>query len=268
MSRAIRTRARGHDHRRLRHRRPRGLRLRPPGVPAGRRSTSASPSRRRASSACWARTSWAPALDFDIQINRGAGAFVCGESTRADGLASRARRGEPRRASTSTPSSSGLWGKPTNLNNVETWANVPHHRHQRRRLVPQHRHRGSQGHQGLLPRRQGQEHRPRRGPHGHHAPRDHLRHRRRHPGRARSSRRSRPAARRAAASRPQLLDLPVDFDTLDRGGLDDGLRRHDRHGRGHLHGGRRQVLPRFPHRRVLRQVHPLPGRARLHATTS
>ena len=43
-----------------------------------------------------------------------------------------------------------------------------------------------------------------------------LRHRRRHPSTAARSRRCRPAARRAAASRPDLLDMPVDYESLDR----------------------------------------------------
>jgi NADH-quinone oxidoreductase subunit F len=60
---------------------------------------------------------------FDLEISRGAGAFVCGEETAL--MASiEGRRGMPRRRPPH-PSESGLWGKPTNNNNVETWANVP-----------------------------------------------------------------------------------------------------------------------------------------------
>jgi len=62
-------------------------------------------------------------FSFDIRINRGAGAFVCGESTAL--MASlEGRPGEPRAKYIHTVES-GLNGKPTNLNNVETWANVP-----------------------------------------------------------------------------------------------------------------------------------------------
>ncbi len=62
-------------------------------------------------------------FSFDIRINRGGGAFVCGESTAL--MASlEGRTGEPRAKYVHTIES-GLWGKPTNLNNVETWANVP-----------------------------------------------------------------------------------------------------------------------------------------------
>jgi NADH:ubiquinone oxidoreductase subunit F (NADH-binding)/Pyruvate/2-oxoacid:ferredoxin oxidoreductase delta subunit len=62
-------------------------------------------------------------FSFDIRINRGGGAFVCGESTAL--MASlEGRPGEPRAKYVHTVES-GLWSKPTNLNNVETWANVP-----------------------------------------------------------------------------------------------------------------------------------------------
>jgi NADH:ubiquinone oxidoreductase subunit F (NADH-binding)/(2Fe-2S) ferredoxin/NAD-dependent dihydropyrimidine dehydrogenase PreA subunit len=63
-------------------------------------------------------------FSFNIRINRGGGAFVCGESTAL--MASlEGRPGEPRAKYVHTVES-GLWEKPTNLNNVETWANVPH----------------------------------------------------------------------------------------------------------------------------------------------
>jgi NADH-quinone oxidoreductase subunit F len=62
-------------------------------------------------------------FDFDITINRGGGAFVCGEST-ALMLSLEGEVGEPRAKHIHTVES-GLFEKPTNLNNVETWANVP-----------------------------------------------------------------------------------------------------------------------------------------------
>lgn len=62
-------------------------------------------------------------FSFDVEIRVGAGAFVCGEETAL--LASiEGRRGEPR-PRPPFPAQSGLWGKPTVINNVETWANVP-----------------------------------------------------------------------------------------------------------------------------------------------
>lgn len=62
-------------------------------------------------------------FDFDIRINRGAGAFVCGESTAL--MASlEGKVGEPRAKYIHTVES-GLNGKPSLLNNVETWSNIP-----------------------------------------------------------------------------------------------------------------------------------------------
>lgn len=62
-------------------------------------------------------------FNFHIKIKEGAGAFVCGEETAL--LASiEGRRGMPR-PRPPFPAISGLWGKPTNINNVETFANVP-----------------------------------------------------------------------------------------------------------------------------------------------
>ncbi len=60
---------------------------------------------------------------FDLEVRMGAGAFVCGEETAL--IASiEGKRGEPR-TRPPFPAVSGLWGKPTNNNNVETYANVP-----------------------------------------------------------------------------------------------------------------------------------------------
>ncbi|MFA5316290.1 MAG: NADH-quinone oxidoreductase subunit NuoF [Dehalococcoidales bacterium] len=60
---------------------------------------------------------------FDIKINRGGGAFVCGEST-ALMASMEGKVGEPRSKYVHT-AEVGLWDKPTNLNNVETYANIP-----------------------------------------------------------------------------------------------------------------------------------------------
>lgn len=60
---------------------------------------------------------------FDIEIFKGAGAFVCGEETAL--IASlEGEIGNPR-PRPPFPAQSGLWGRPTNINNVETWVNVP-----------------------------------------------------------------------------------------------------------------------------------------------
>jgi NADH-quinone oxidoreductase subunit F len=62
-------------------------------------------------------------FDFSVRINRGGGAFVCGESTAL--MASlEGKVGEPRAKYVHT-AEKGLWNQPTNLNNVETWANIP-----------------------------------------------------------------------------------------------------------------------------------------------
>ncbi|MGE5391557.1 MAG: NADH-ubiquinone oxidoreductase-F iron-sulfur binding region domain-containing protein [Deltaproteobacteria bacterium] len=60
---------------------------------------------------------------FDIEIVRGGGAFVCGEET-ALITSIEGNVGEPRDKYV-FPTEKGLWGKPTVINNVETWANVP-----------------------------------------------------------------------------------------------------------------------------------------------
>jgi len=62
-------------------------------------------------------------FDFRIKIKEGAGAFVCGEETAL--IASiEGKRGVPR-LRPPFPAVKGLWGKPTNINNVETYANIP-----------------------------------------------------------------------------------------------------------------------------------------------
>jgi NADH:ubiquinone oxidoreductase subunit F (NADH-binding)/NAD-dependent dihydropyrimidine dehydrogenase PreA subunit len=62
-------------------------------------------------------------FSFDVELVRGAGAFVCGEET---GMIASIQGdiGSPRQRPP-YPAESGLWGQPTNINNVETWANVP-----------------------------------------------------------------------------------------------------------------------------------------------
>ncbi len=62
-------------------------------------------------------------FNFDIRVVLGAGAFVCGEST-ALMTSIEDKAGEPRPKYVHT-TDRGLWGRPSNLNNVETWANVP-----------------------------------------------------------------------------------------------------------------------------------------------
>lgn len=63
-------------------------------------------------------------FSFDLEVQLGAGAFVCGEET-AMMASIEGRVGEPR-TRPPYPAKSGLWEKPTNINNVKTWAWIPH----------------------------------------------------------------------------------------------------------------------------------------------
>ena len=60
---------------------------------------------------------------FDISMHRGAGAFVCGEETSL--IASIEGRSPEPTVRPPFPAESGIWGEPTNINNVETWVNIP-----------------------------------------------------------------------------------------------------------------------------------------------
>ncbi|MFW5769011.1 MAG: NAD(P)H-dependent oxidoreductase subunit E, partial [Spirochaetota bacterium] len=62
-------------------------------------------------------------FDFDLEIRMGSGAFVCGEETALINSIE-GKRGEPR-PRPPFPANKGLWGRPSLLNNVETYANVP-----------------------------------------------------------------------------------------------------------------------------------------------
>jgi NADH:ubiquinone oxidoreductase subunit F (NADH-binding)/(2Fe-2S) ferredoxin/NAD-dependent dihydropyrimidine dehydrogenase PreA subunit len=62
-------------------------------------------------------------FSFDLKVVQGAGAFICGEETAL--MASiEGKKGEPKQRPP-FPAERGIWGRPTNINNVETWANVP-----------------------------------------------------------------------------------------------------------------------------------------------
>ena len=139
-------------------------------------------------------------FDFRVDIRIGAGAFVCGEETAL--MASiEGKRGMPR-PRPPYPAEKGLWGCPTLINNVETFANVAGHHPQGGRLVRRHRHGEEQGDQGLRADRQGAQHRPDRGADGHDRCGTSSRRWAAACPTAARSRRCRPAARPAAASRP------------------------------------------------------------------
>ena len=123
------------------------------------------------------------------------------------------KRGEPR-PRPPFPAVKGLFGKPTILNNVETYANVPQIILKGAEWFASMGTEKSQGHQGVRPGRQDQQHRPGGDPHGHHPARPSSRRSAAASRTARSSRPPRPAAPPAAASRPSLIDTPIDYDNL------------------------------------------------------
>ena len=122
-------------------------------------------------------------------------------------------RGEPRPAP-AVPGRQGPLGQAQRAQQRRDLRQHRPHHPQGRRVVRQHRHREEQGHQGVRARRRRAAHRPRRGADRHAARRDHLRHRRRHPRTARSSRPRSSAAPPAAASPRQHLNVPVDYESL------------------------------------------------------
>ena len=72
-------------------------------------------------------------FSFDISLVKGAGAFVCGEET-ALIRSVEGKMGEPRQRPP-YPVQRGIDGMPTAINNVETWANIPHHPRRRRKGI-------------------------------------------------------------------------------------------------------------------------------------
>ena len=171
-------------------------------VPSTRSPSSASSWRwaRCASSGCWAPTSSAAGSRSASSIRQGAGAFVCGEETAL--IASiEGRRGMPR-PRPPYPAVRGLFDRPSNINNVETLANVASILREGAAWFSGLGTADQQGHQDVRADREGQPARAHRDPDGDLAGRDRARHRRRHRRAAAGSRRRRPAARPAAASRP------------------------------------------------------------------
>ena len=188
----------------------------------------------------------------------GSGAFVCGEET-ALMTSIEGNRGEPR-PRPPFPAVKGLWGKPTVLNNVETYANVP----------------------AIM--LNGGDWYARYGTERARAPRSS-----RWPGRSRTPGLVEvpvgmslgdliydigggiPGGKEFKAAQiggpsggcipQQHLNVPLGLRVALGTGRDHGLGRPDRHGRGQLHGRRRPLLPRIRPGRVLRQVRALPRRA-------
>ena len=117
-------------------------------------------------------------FSFDIHINKGAGAFVCGESS-ALFASIEGRAGEPR-AKYVHAVEKGLWDKPTVLNNVETWANVPLIINKGADWYSSIGTEGSKGTKIFSLVGKIREHGTYRSSDGHYAIRDHLRHGRRY----------------------------------------------------------------------------------------
>ena len=140
---------RGDDHRRLRDGLRARLRLPARRVPAGRSPALSTRSTARAARASSATTP-GPGFAFDIEIRRGAGAYICGEET-AIFNSIEGNRGEPRNKPP-FPVEVGLFGKPTVVNNVETLVNVlDDPARAAARPTPQIGTEGSTGPEALLP---------------------------------------------------------------------------------------------------------------------
>ncbi len=198
-------------------------------------------------------------FSFDVDIARGGGAFVCGESTAL--MASvEGKVGEPRAKDVHTVVD-GLYHKPTTLNNVETWANVPGiilngaswfaskgtARSKGTKILALT---GRIKNTGLVEVAMGMPIREVVFDIGGGAVDGTA-------GQGRPDRRAigrLPAARKVRPSHR--------FRRARRGRLDGRLGRHGRHGRKLLHGGCRQVFPQFPPGRILRQVRALPAGGR------
>ncbi len=220
-------------------------------------------------------------FDFDIEVSRGGGAFVCGESTAL--MASlEGKIGEPRAKYIHTVEQ-GLWDKPSNLNNVETWANVPLIIEKGAAWYASIGTEGSKGtkvfaltgkvnNTGLVEVPMGITLREILYDIGGGVPRH---------KRFKAVQTGGPSGGTliVETAEPEIHDSlvahgdaredePVAESARSAGGLrradpgrfDDGIGRHDRHGPGFLHGGRGPLLYQLPAGRKLRQVRAVPGR--------
>ena len=195
-------------------------------------------------------------FNFDVEIRLGAGAFVCGEETAL--IASiEGRRGTPK-PRPPYPAVSGLWGKPTLINNVETYANIaPIVRNGGKWFANMGSERskgtkvfaltGKIANTGLVEVPMGIKLSEIIEVIGGGVPGGHT---------FKAVQTGGPSGRlhtgRDAGHRRQLRRAAED-------GLDHGLGRHDRDGRYLVHGKRGALLHRVLHDRIVRQVHSLPG---------
>jgi NADH-quinone oxidoreductase subunit F len=163
---------RGHDHRRLCHRRAAGYIYCRAEYPLAIKRL-----RRRIEQArelgLLGEDILGSGFSFDIAVKEGAGAFVCGEETAL--MASiQGERGQPW-PRPPYPAVAGLWGQAQQRQQRQELRLHPAHPAPGRGLVQEGWHRRQPRHGRLRPHRPGQAHRPDRGAHGHHPARDHLR---------------------------------------------------------------------------------------------
>ena len=203
-------------------------------------------------------------FSFDVEIRLGAGAFVCGEETAL--IASiEGKRGTPK-PRPPYPAASGLWGKPTLINNVETFANIaPIMRNGGKWFADMGSERskgtkvfaltGKIANTGLVEVPMGIKLREIIEEIGGGVPDGHT---------FKAVQTGGPSGGCIPA---EMLDMGVSYDALLKIGLDHGLGRHDRDGRHLVHGQCGALLHRVLHDRVLRQMHSLPRghRADVHA---
>ena len=196
-------------------------------------------------------------FDFDLEIRLGAGAFVCGEET-ALIHSIEGERGQPR-IRPPYPTESGLWGKPTVINNVETFANVPaiiNYGAEWFASIGTEKSGGTKvfalagkvTHTGLVEVPMGTT----------------LREVVYDIGGGVAGGKQLKAIQTGGPAGgcipAKWLDTAGRFRHARQGRLDHGQRRHDRPGRRRLHGRHRQVLHDLLAGRVVRQVHALPRR--------
>ena len=204
-------------------------------------------------------------FSFDLEVRMGAGAFVCGEETAL--IASiEGKRGEPT-PRPPFPAVKGVWGKPTNNNNVETYANVPQiilkgadwfasMGTEKSKGTKTFAVGGDVKNAGLIEVpigmtirevvydvgggiKDGKEFKAVQigGPMG-------------------------------GCLTAEHLDLPHRLRIADQGRRDDGLRRSGGHGRRDVHGGHRALLHGVHAGRIVRQVHAVPRGHQAHAGNS
>ena len=195
-------------------------------------------------------------FNFDIQMVQGAGAFVCGEETAM--IASLEGHAGWPRPRPPFPAQKGLWGNPTNINNVETWYNIAPIITRGPAWFTETGSAEEPRNQGLFAGGQDSQHRPGGDAAGHSAEELHLRHWRRPyqwtPHQIRADRRT---FRRLHPHGDARYSRGLREPGAHR--LHHGLRRHGGHGRRQLHGRCGPLLHRVHPLGVLRQVRALPG---------